>query len=74
MTAAPTIAKIGTAGGTFSITGGTCTATTVLAPGASCTITVQYLPQGAAAEYFANVRITDIGAPTAAQTYQIGAN
>jgi hypothetical protein len=75
MTAAPTIAPIpGPTGGTFSITGGTCTATTVLNPGGTCTIIVQYLPQGAAAEYFATVTVTDTGAATATQTYTLGAN
>jgi hypothetical protein len=49
-TAAPTIALVpndngtGTGTGAFTITGGTCAAGTVVAPGGACTITVQYTP------------------------------
>ena len=43
MTAAPTITR--TAGsGTFSITGGTCASSSVVNPGGSCTVIVQYTP------------------------------
>jgi hypothetical protein len=44
LTAAPTVTKVGGAGGTFAVTGGTCTTGTAVAPGGSCTIIVQYTP------------------------------
>ncbi len=44
LTANPTIAKVGAAGGAFSITGGTCVSGASVAAGASCTISVQYVP------------------------------
>jgi hypothetical protein len=40
----PTIAKVGNAGGTFSITGGTCLAGVSVPAGGTCTIGVQYVP------------------------------
>jgi hypothetical protein len=46
-TAAPTIA-LASGVGTFTITGGTCAAGTVLAPGGSCTINVQDVPPATA--------------------------
>jgi len=46
-TAAPTIA-LASGVGTFTITGGTCAAGTVLAPGGSCTISVQDVPPATA--------------------------
>jgi hypothetical protein len=63
-TAAPTITRAsGT--GTFSIiAGGTCTATTVLAPSASCTINVQYAPGGSTVTATAHVNVTGTGAAT----------
>jgi hypothetical protein len=67
-TAAPTIAKVGAAGGSFSIiTGGSgaCTATTVLSPGSSCTINVQYVTGGTPATATAHVTITGTGLATA---------
>jgi hypothetical protein len=69
-TAAPTITKVGTAGGTFSIiAGGTCTSTTVLnvGTGNSCTINVQYVPSGTTTAT-ANVTVTGTGLATASQT------
>jgi hypothetical protein len=69
MTAAPTIATI-VGQGTFSITGGGgCTATTVLAPGQSCTIIVQYMTTGVFSQ--AAVTISDVGAATSTQTVSI---
>ena len=63
------ITKVGTAGGTFSITGGTCTAGTVLLnPTNSCTIIVQYASGGITTLATANVTVTDTGAATASQT------
>jgi hypothetical protein len=77
LTAAPGIAR--TAGtGTFSITGGTCAAGTVLSPspgpGNSCTINVQYVPPATCTTTAtgtctstAHVTLTDTGAATASQ-------
>jgi hypothetical protein len=62
LTAAPTIAKVGTAGGTFSITGGTCANGTAVAAGNTCTIIVQYAPGTSTATATANVTITGTGA------------
>ena len=71
-TANPTIAKVGPAGGTFSIlTGGTCISGAVVNPGSSCTISVQYAPGTSTATATANVTITGTGLATATQT---GAN
>jgi hypothetical protein len=66
-TAAPTITKVGTAGGGFSIiAGGTCSATTVLAPGSpGCTVNVQYAPGTSTATATAHVTITGTGLATA---------
>ncbi len=64
MTAAPAVVKVGTPGGTFSITGGTCTATSVVAPGGSCTIIVQYAPGTSTATANAHVTITGTGMGT----------
>jgi large repetitive protein len=62
LTAEPTIAKVGTAGGAFSIlTGGTCTSGVVVSPGGSCTINVQYVPGTSTATATANVTITVSG-------------
>ncbi|HUD63968.1 MAG TPA: IPT/TIG domain-containing protein, partial [Candidatus Sulfotelmatobacter sp.] len=79
MTAAPSIAKTGgTGNGTFSITGGTCTGTTVLPPagnpGNSCTITVQYSGQTNTNTATGTVTLTDTGAATATQTRTFNAN
>jgi hypothetical protein len=62
-TAPPAVVKaFGPASGTFSvIAGGTCTATTVLNPGASCTIDVQYAPGGSVAAAGAHVTVTGTG-------------
>jgi hypothetical protein len=75
MTAAPTVAK--TSGGTtttgsFTIpaTGTTCTGTTVLNPGGTCTINVQYTPNttGTLGTATGAVTLTDTGAATTTQT------
>jgi hypothetical protein len=64
---APTITKTaGAAASTFTITGGTCKAGTILQPGGACTITVQYAPAGTT-KATAYVTLTDIGAATATQ-------
>ena len=61
-TAAPTVTKVATAGGTFSIfAGGTCTATTMLNSNQSCTMNVQYAPGGLTATATANVTVTGTG-------------
>jgi hypothetical protein len=59
LTANPTIARVGTAGGTFSIiSGGTCISGAVVNAGSNCTINVQYAPGGSAVTATANVTIT----------------
>jgi hypothetical protein len=58
LTANPTIGKVGFAGGTFSITGGTCASGTVVAAGGNCTITVRYAPGTSTATATANVTIS----------------
>lgn len=69
LTAAPTINKVGSAGGTFFIlTGGTCVSGVVINPGSSCTISVQYAPGTSTATATATVTISDTGAATATQT------
>jgi len=65
--ASPTITK--TVGpGIFSITGGTCTSTTVLTPttGNTCTIAVRYVPSGTTTST-AHVTVTGSGLATASQ-------
>jgi hypothetical protein len=62
LSATPTIAKVGGAGGTFSITGGTCVSGTAVAAGNTCTIIVQYAPGTSTATATANVTITGTGA------------
>ncbi len=62
MTAAPTVNKVGGAGGTFTvIAGGTCTSTSVIAPGSSCTVNVQYAPGASTATAAAHVTTTGTG-------------
>ena len=69
LTAAPTIARVsGTGNGTFSITGGTCASGTVVNPGGSCTINVQYSGQTNTSTANGRVTLTDTGAGTAAQS------
>jgi hypothetical protein len=69
LTAVPAIAKVGTAGGTFSITtGGSCASGVVVAPGSSCTIIVQYAPGTSTATATAHVTITGSGMATATMT------
>jgi len=66
LTANPTITKVGTAGGTFSITGGTCVSGVAVAAGATCTITVQYAPGTSTATATAHVAFTgNVAAGTA---------
>jgi hypothetical protein len=78
-TAAPTIALVantnGTTGtGTFTITGGTCLAGTVLQPGAptaansNCTIIVQYAPPLAPAAPLSRATVTITGTGLATTT------
>ena len=64
----PTIAKVGGAGGTFSITGGTCASGFAVNAGSSCTIFVQYAPGTSTATATANVTITGSGLATGTQT------
>ena len=60
-----TVNKVGTAGGTFSITGGTCTNTTILTPGSNCTVIVGYAPgTNGTTTATADITITDTGAST----------
>jgi len=61
LTAAPTVVKVGAAGGTFSVTGGTCASGSVIAPGGSCTVIVQYVPGASTANAAAHVQITGSG-------------
>jgi hypothetical protein len=68
LTAAPTIVKVGAAGGTFSITGGTCTSGFIVNAGSSCTISVQYAPGTSTVTATANVTITGTGMATATLT------
>jgi hypothetical protein len=71
LTAAPTIARM-TGRGTFTITGGTCVSGFVINPGATCTITVQYVPPATAPfGSTARVTITDNGAATTTQNSAI---
>jgi hypothetical protein len=72
LAAAPTVTKVGTAGGLFSITGGTCTNGATVTAGSNCTIIVQYNPNGTGTTTAtANVSISDTfagGTGTATQT------
>jgi hypothetical protein len=68
LTALPTIARAsGT--GTFTIIGGTCTSGYVVNPGASCTITVHYVPPAAPANPSSTAQVTiyDTGTPSTSQ-------
>lgn len=70
-TAAPTAAKLGTAGGTFSIAaGGTCVSGFALNSGGTCTILLQYAPGGSTATVMGNVTVTGTGLATATLTSQ----
>jgi hypothetical protein len=69
MTAAPTVTKVGAAGGTFSIIAGGCANGTILLAGGSCTINVQYAPPtGSTTTATANVTITATGMGTPTNT------
>ena len=72
-TAAPAIARL-FGPGTFSIIGGTCTATTVLNPGATCTIQVQYAPGGSTTAASATITLTGNGLMLPASIDLIAAN
>jgi IPT/TIG domain-containing protein len=63
LSAAPTITRVGGAGtGTFSISsGGTCASGTVLNPGQSCTVNVQYAPGTSTATASAHITVTGTG-------------
>jgi hypothetical protein len=67
LTAAPTVTKVGAAGGTFSITGGTCVLGAVVNPASNCTITVQYAP-GTSGTTTATANVTVTGTGLAAAT------
>jgi hypothetical protein len=70
LVAAPSIATVGTAVGTFSITGGTCVYGAVINPnpGSNCTIIVQYVPGTSTATATANVTVTGTGLATGTAT------
>jgi len=75
LTANPTIAKVGGAGGTFSIVaGGTCVSGAVVNPGSNCTISVQYVPGTSTTNVTANVTITGSGLAAATLVDNIPAN
>jgi hypothetical protein len=67
LTATPAVNRV-TGTGAFTVTGGTCASGTVLAPGATCTIIVQYVPPTTGSlTSTAHVTIADTGAATATQ-------
>jgi hypothetical protein len=67
LTAAPAVNRA-TGAGAFTVTGGTCASGTVLAPAASCTVIVQYVPPTTGSvTSTAHVTIADTGAGTASQ-------
>jgi len=67
LTAAPVVNRV-TGTGAFTVTGGTCASGTVLAPGATCTIIVQYVPPTTGSlTSTAHVTIADTGVATATQ-------
>ena len=67
LTAAPVVNRA-TGTGAFTVTGGTCISGLVLAPAATCTITVQYVPPTTGSlTSTGHVTITDIGTTTATQ-------
>ena len=67
LTAAPVVNRV-TGTGAFTVTGGTCASGTVLAPGATCTIVVHYVPPTTGSlTSTAHVTIADTGVATATQ-------
>jgi hypothetical protein len=67
LTAAPVVNRV-TGTGAFSVTGGTCASGTVLSPGGTCTVIVQYVPPTTGAlGSAAHVTISDTGVATATQ-------
>jgi hypothetical protein len=67
LTAAPAVNRA-TGTGAFTVTGGTCASGTVLAPAATCTIIVRYVPPTTGSlTSSAHVTITDTGTTTASQ-------
>jgi hypothetical protein len=67
LTAAPVVNRV-TGTGAFTVTGGTCVSGLVLAPAATCTITVQYVPPTPGTlGSTAHVTISDTGAAAATQ-------
>jgi hypothetical protein len=76
LSAAPTVTKVGAAGGSFSIAaGGTCISGATVLAGSSCTIVVQYAPGGSTATATANVTITgDVGNAGTATSANFPAN
>jgi hypothetical protein len=75
LASAPTVAKVGFAGGTFTIgAGGTCTNGSTVAAGATCTIVVTYNPGGTTTTATAHVVLTDTLAGAAGTATQTGPN
>jgi hypothetical protein len=72
-TATPTVTKL-FGPGTFSITGGTCANGSVVNPGSTCTIVVQYAPGGSTASASATVSVTGTGTVLATTPDLIAAN
>jgi hypothetical protein len=67
LTAVPAVNRV-TGTGAFTVTGGTCASGTVLAPGATCTIIVQYVPPTTGSlTSTGHVTITDTGVATLTQ-------
>ena len=70
LTENPTIAKVGTAGGTFSIpAGSTCVSGAVVNPGGTCTINVQYAPGASTATATATVTINGNATPVTSANF-----
>jgi hypothetical protein len=69
------VAKVGGAGGTFTIgAGGTCTSGSTVAAGGTCTIVVTYNPGGTTTTATAHVVLTDTLAGAAGTATQTGPN
>jgi hypothetical protein len=75
LASAPTVQKVGVAGGTFTIgAGGTCTSGSTVAAGGTCTIVVNYNPGGSLTTATAHVVLTDTLAGAAGTATQTGPN
>jgi Bacterial Ig domain len=66
-TAAPTVTRA-SGSGAFSVTGGTCVSGTVLNPGDSCTVVVQYVPPAAPASATSTGHVNVTGTGTLVAT------